>query len=745
MAGERFWNSRYEQPVSQFVPIPLDFIKGQLEQSQQQRDQVNQGLMTMGDLSSNYIAGTKDEQAVRAYQKQYQDKLSTLNQDIRNAKVDDTRDAMNKVMQFRQYKEDLSKPTGALGVIGGNKQTYDEYQKHIEDLRSKGKIEDADRAQWNLNESIKQYNQSGAFSPDVKDDLSNLTGTSYNKYNRFIGRDAADYIDRPELIKKVAGDMKESGYEWGDEQLGFVKGDNGVWQIRTKGGQSGVPVTNVASVLANRLNSDKGYQAYINETAQVKADQLIKVGLLKASDRTTYINSEMDNMFKTDVQEGITKYAHSKTTQDRSITPTPFNQGYSSAAGADLYNKTKEAANMTINTTNIIPTDPSSENNNTWNYEDYNGFQDGLLAMYGQLANIDRIAKDANNQTPEHQQKIAADRANLAAKIHTTELKQQSIDLVRKQNPQLTYKQAAAAALMDTQATGKTHTTLSIPEGTDLFKSFKNFFENPQNVTSVIPISGKTTSEIEDLNEYMKSPTQDVKYEFSPINNNITPDEDNGKVQGVYTKKIYDKNKGTWIDAGVQLNVFVNPKQGENSTQLMQNHFKLAMQSTNNEVKDAGVSMYYNHVYGKDTKQLIGGKAVVIRSGDLKGHEAKFVPLQKESDIRTSPDGKILEGKDEHYILMIDGKYVTKDKKLVDKAPDLSQVHSYTGAQIPRYFGVLNGDTLDNIIPNNFSTGMDLGTAASYGLPNYQNQNNFMTKKSGLNTNPVNTNTTTKN
>jgi len=123
----RYYNPRQPEYQSGFVPEPLDFLQGQLNQKQKAFDK--------GDLASHAIldatgvqARKEDQQAANSIAKSYQDRIDQLATDVQGDK------SSTRYMEgIKQIGRDLNKDltNGDLAIIKNNKEVFDKYNEQV--------------------------------------------------------------------------------------------------------------------------------------------------------------------------------------------------------------------------------------------------------------------------------------------------------------------------------------------------------------------------------------------------------------------------------------------------------------------------------------------------------------------------------------------------------------------------------------------------------------------------------------
>ena len=87
--ASRFWDRRDTQPISQFVPLPLDFMKKAIDEKQALRDKVTQAGEEMPDFVVKYIQEHPYEtERANALVNEYKTRRDKIQGELYNSNID---------------------------------------------------------------------------------------------------------------------------------------------------------------------------------------------------------------------------------------------------------------------------------------------------------------------------------------------------------------------------------------------------------------------------------------------------------------------------------------------------------------------------------------------------------------------------------------------------------------------------------------------------------------------------------
>lgn len=205
----RYYRSQLVQPISQFVPEPLELYQNKLEGMQKQQDTYTAQVAGL-DKPFNFINTQDETLAANKTKQEVQDKLNSLN-DLNFNDPNSRKKAIEAIKEVR----DIYGPTGQIGAYEANYTKFQDYNKTLDELAKKAPKE-------------------GGITSTQKDKLKKIaldtfkaTGkVSPSGYNQFNGLSPAPFSDVTDQADKLAKDWKADSIKRGgyyDTDGRFIK------------------------------------------------------------------------------------------------------------------------------------------------------------------------------------------------------------------------------------------------------------------------------------------------------------------------------------------------------------------------------------------------------------------------------------------------------------------------------------------------------------------------------------------
>ena len=308
MAGQRFWTrANWERP-SQFVPMPLDYIKGVVDEEQNKVDTFKSTLGAQGDLGLKYIQGfydikpnekgenvkewieTQDAIAARELEKENQQRLEKLRGVLKSPDTN-LSDAVSQLEQYGDWRKDITKQTGVGGKIN---LAYEAAMKNADEL---SKIKDYDATDY---ETKKQYYLTEYGKEQQKQLAQGKTWKDLN-YNYRGGTMAAN-VNAVEWINKALSNMNEDEVVIGDANAGRD------YIVQTKEGRKVMSKERILDNILSSYDVSDELKNSLREQALLSGYRANKWDM-SDEDRqlTNYINQQTNPyyMFKRDEKDNI--------------------------------------------------------------------------------------------------------------------------------------------------------------------------------------------------------------------------------------------------------------------------------------------------------------------------------------------------------------------------------------------------------------------------------------------------------